>query len=101
MQTVAVLSHPHNLGESIKIAQRIYKLGHEVINLDLIHFHDHFVHRKPPQWEHSYENLAGLCDGGIIIFDGLEEFNTLTAHCMTQNIPVFTSFEDWFNTLED
>lgn len=99
MQTVAIISHPYNLGESIKIAQRIYKSGHEAINLNLIHVHDQIVHRKPLQWEQSYERMVSLSDG-LIIFQGLEEFNTLSAFCMAENIPVFTSFEEWYDTLQ-
>lgn len=96
MMTVAILADPpeQNLGESIKLAQRLYKLGHEPLNLCLIHLHDQIVCRSARKWEQSYEHLVVLCDA-VIIFHGLESYNTLTAYCMEHNIPVFTSFEEF------
>lgn len=88
MLTVAILADPieTNLGESIKLAQRLYKLGHEPINLCLIHLHDQIVPRTARKWETSFEHLVQLCDS-VIIFAGLESFNTLAAFCMEHNIP--------------
>lgn len=100
MQTVAVISFPHDLGESLRIAQRVYKTGHEVLNLDLIHFHEAIIHRTAQSWEQTYERLTQFCDA-VILFRGLEQANTLTALLMQENIPVFLSFEEWFATLSD
>lgn len=100
MQVVALISHPELLGDAIKLAQRIYKTGHEALNLPLIHMHNHFVLRKEEQWEQTYQHLVSLADA-VIIFAGMEHFNRLTSHCMQHNIPVFSSFEEWYNSLPD
>lgn len=100
MQIVAILSFPHDLGESLRIAQRVYKTGHEVLNLDLIHCHEAIIHRTAQSWEQTYTRLCKLADA-VIVFRGLEQANPLTAELMQENIPVFLSFEEWLTTLSD
>lgn len=86
--------------ESVKIGQRIYKSGHEVLNLALLRLSEEFCHRHPRLWEISSLRLVERCDA-VICLDNLEQHNALISVCMQENIPVFTSFDEWLNTLSD